>query len=163
MMGAWGDTSEEEEEDSQDEEKAVALMARSGSDLDFDGESLKKEVRNLSKKKLKKLIFSLMEEYEALTSENCMLKITCSDLEKDVKRLERKRQELEHMNEALMYEKLEINEKSFALSKELDILKDLSDKKEEELNTKIRELESESSKLRHNLESKINDNKQLQE
>ena len=34
-----------------------------------------------------------------------------------------------------MYEKLEINEKAPALSKELDILKDLSDKKEEELNT----------------------------
>ena len=102
-----------------------------------------------------------MEECEALTSENYMLKSTCSDLEKDVKRLERKRQELEHMNEALMYEKLEINEKALALSKELDILKDLSDKKEEELNTKIRELESESSKLKHNLESQMNDNKQL--
>jgi len=67
------------------------------------------------------------------------------------------------MNEALMYEKLEINEKALALSKELDILEDLSDKKEEELNTKIRELESESSKLRYNLESQINDNKQLRE
>ena len=162
MMAAWGDTSEEEE-DSQDEEEAVAFRARSGSDSDSDGESLKKEVRNLSKKKLEKLIFSLMEECEALTSENCMLKSTCSDLENDVKRLQRKRQELEHMNEALMYEKLEINEKALALSKELDILKDLSDKKEEELNTKIRELESESSKLRHNLESQMNDNKQLRE
>jgi len=40
-----------------------------------------------------------------------MLKCTGSDLEKDVKRLERKRQELEHINEALMYEKLEINER----------------------------------------------------
>ena len=62
-----------------------------------------------------------------------------------------------------MYEELEINEKALALSKELDILEDLSDKKEEELNTKIRELESESSKLRYNLESQINDNKQLRE
>ena len=104
-----------------------------------------------------------MEECEALTSENFMLKSTYSDLEKDVKRLERKRQELEHMNEALIYEKLEINEKALALSKELDILKDLSDKKEEELNTKIRELESESSKIRHNLESQINDNKEHRE
>ena len=67
------------------------------------------------------------------------------------------------MKKALMYEKLEVNEKTLALSKELDILKDLSDKKEEELNTKIRELESEFSKLRHNLESHMNDNKQLQE
>ena len=63
------------------------------------------------------------------------------------------------MSEALMYEKLEINEKALTLSKELDILKDLSDKKEEELNTKIRELESEASKLKHNLESEMNDNK----
>ena len=92
-----------------------------------------------------------------------MFKSTCSDLEKDVKRLERKRQELEHMNEALMYEKLKINAKALVLRKELDILKDLSDKKEEELNTKIRELESESSKLKHNLESQMNDNKQLRE
>lgn len=80
MMTAWGHTSKEEE-DSQDEE-AVALMARSGFDSDFDGENLKKEVCNLSKKKLEKLVFSLMEEYEALTSENCMLKSTCLDLEK---------------------------------------------------------------------------------
>jgi len=137
-------------------------MARSESGSDSDGENLK-EVRNLSKKKLEKLIFSLMKECEALTSENCMLKSTYSDLEKDVKRLERKRQELEHMNEALMYEMLEINEKALALSKELDILKDLSDKKEEELNTKIRELESDSSKLKHNLEPQMNDNKQLRE
>jgi len=41
-----------------------------------------------------------MKECEALTYENCMLKRTGSDLEKDVKRLERKRQELERMNEA---------------------------------------------------------------
>jgi len=161
-MAAWGDTSEEED-GSQDEEEAVALIARSGSNSDSNGESLKKEVRNLGKKKLEKLIFSLLEEYEPLTSENCMLKHTGLDLEKDVKRLERTRQELEHMNEALMYEKLEINEKALALSKELDTLKHLSDKKEEELNTKIRELESESSKLRHNLESQINDNRQLRE
>ena len=73
MMAAWGDTSEEEE-DSQDEAEAVALMARNGSNSDSDGESLKKEVCNLSKKKLEKLIFSLMEECEALTSKNCMLK-----------------------------------------------------------------------------------------
>ena len=56
MMAAWGDTLEEEE-DSQDEEEVVALMALSGSGLNSDGESLRKEVRNLSKKKLEKIIF----------------------------------------------------------------------------------------------------------
>ena len=45
----------------------------------------------LVRKKLEKLIFSLIEECEALTFENCMLKSTCSDLKKDVNRLERKR------------------------------------------------------------------------
>ena len=66
MMAAQGNTSEEEE-NSEDEEEVVALMARSESSSDFNGESLKKEVCNLSKQKLEKLIFSLMEECEALT------------------------------------------------------------------------------------------------
>ena len=147
-MAAWGDTSEEEE-DSEDGEEVVALMTRTDSDSNSDLieslPQLKEEVCNLSKRKLEKLVFILMEECEIVNSANCMLKNSCSGLEKDVKRLERKRHELEHMNEALMYEKLKINEKALALSKELDILEDLSDKKEEELNTKIRELESELS------------------
>jgi len=91
MMAAWRDTSEEEE-DSQDGEEAVALTAQRESDSDSDLieslSQLKEEVRNLSKRKLEKLVFTLMEECEIVNSKNCTLKNTCSGLEKDVKRLE---------------------------------------------------------------------------
>ena len=96
-MAAWGDTSEEEE-DSEDGEEVVALMTRTDSDSNSDLieslPQLKEEVCNLSKRKLEKLVFTLMEECKIVNSENCMFKNACSRLEKDVKRLERKKQEL---------------------------------------------------------------------
>jgi len=142
-MAAWGDTSEEEE-DSQDGEKAVALVARKESDSDCDSieslSQLKEEVHNLIKSKLEKLVFTLMEECEIVNSENCMLKTTCSGLEKDVKRLERKKQELGHMNEVLTCEKLKSDEKVLVLCNELDTLKEVMNKREEVFNTDLSKL-----------------------
>jgi len=80
-MAAWGDTSEEEE-DSQDGEEVVALLARREFDSDSNSiesfSQLKEEVRNLSKRKLEKLVFTLMEAFETVNFGNCMLKNGCS-------------------------------------------------------------------------------------
>jgi len=124
---------------------------------------LKEEIRNLSKRKLEKLAFTLMEECEIVNSENCMLKNTCSGLEKDAKRLERKKQELGHMNEVLTCEKLKIDKKVLVLCNELDTLKDLMNKREEVFNTNLSRPESESLNLKLNLESQMSENKQLLE
>jgi len=66
MLAAWGDSTEEEE------------MARSDSDSDEESldslDQLKEQVCGLSKAKLNELLFTLMDECDALTSENCMLK-----------------------------------------------------------------------------------------
>jgi len=43
------------------------------------------EVHNLSKRKLEKLVSTLMEECEMVNSKNCMLKNTCSRLKKELK------------------------------------------------------------------------------
>jgi len=54
-------------------------MDRSESDSDDEpSESLvqlKKKVSGLSKANLKKLLFTLMDEYESVNTENCMLRI----------------------------------------------------------------------------------------
>ena len=69
-------------------------------------------------------------------------------IRKDVKRLERKKQELEHMNEVRTCEKLKIDEKVLVLYNELDTLKDLMNKKEEVFNTDLSKLEEESRELK---------------
>jgi len=85
-----------------------------------------------------------MEECEIVNSENCILKNTYSGLEKVVTRLERKEQELGHMNEVLTYEKIKINEKVLVLCNELDTLKDLMNKGEEVFSTDLSKLEEDS-------------------
>jgi len=48
----------------------------------------KEKVRGFNKAKILKLLFSLMDECEAISTENCMLKDTCSKLKRDVRMLE---------------------------------------------------------------------------
>ena len=85
MLAAWGDSTEEDE-GTEEESAAVALMARS--DFDSDDEpldslaQLKDKVRGLNKAKLKKLLFTLMDECDAINSENCILKDACSRIKK---------------------------------------------------------------------------------
>ena len=75
MLTAWGDSTEEEK-GTEEEEATVALMERSDSESDQDSldslDQLKEQVCGLSKAKLKELLFTLMDEYDALP-----LKITC--------------------------------------------------------------------------------------
>ena len=104
-----------------------------------------------------------MEECEIVNSENCMLKKTYSGFEKDVKRLERKKQELGHMNEVLTYEKLKSDEKVLVLCNELDTLKELINKREEVFNTDLSKLEEESQELELKIELLVSENNQLLE
>ena len=79
ILAAWGDTIEEDDA-SEEEEAAVLLMVKSESDLDIEPiESLSK-VRGLNKAKLEELLFTLMDECDAINFENCMLKNACSKL-----------------------------------------------------------------------------------
>ena len=67
-------------------------MARS--ETDFDEESsdslirLKNKVSGLNKTKLKEFLFTLMDECDALHSENCELRDECADLKREIKELE---------------------------------------------------------------------------
>ena len=63
-----------------------------------------------------------MDECHAISTENRMLKDTCSKLKRDDRMLEKTIQKLEQANEILTSEK---DEKAFALSKDLDMLKEL--------------------------------------
>ena len=65
---------------------------------------LKEKVRGLNKVKLEELLLTLMDECDAINAENCMLKDVCSDLKRDVRKLE-------HANEILKNERPEVDEK----------------------------------------------------
>ena len=105
-----------------------------------------------------------MEECEIVNSENCMLKNTCSGLEKDVKRLiQIKKQELGHINEVRTCEKLKIDEKVLVLCNELDTLKGQMNKREEVFNTDLSKLEEESRELELKIELLVSENNQLLE
>ena len=87
-------------------------MARSEIDSDFklveSLSQLKDKARGLSKAKIKELLLTLMDECDAINAENCMLKDVRSELKKDVRLLGKNKQILEHLNEILISEKLEI-------------------------------------------------------
>jgi len=84
-MAAWGETSKEEE-DSQKEEVVEALMARSKSKSNLESveslSQLKDTVHGLSKTKVMKLLFAIMNECETITAKNCMLKDACFELKR---------------------------------------------------------------------------------
>ena len=83
MLAAWEDSTEDDDE-TEEEEAADALMARSNSETDEESldslDQLKEQVCGLNKAKLKELLFTLMDECDALISENCMLKDVCAEI-----------------------------------------------------------------------------------
>ena len=113
-MAAWGETSEEEDS-SQDEAEALVLMARSESEADLESDEtmsqFNEKVSGFNKRKNMKLLFSLMDECEAISTENCMLKDTCSKLKGDIRMLKKTTQKLEQANEILTSKN---DEKAFA-------------------------------------------------
>ena len=120
MLAAWRDSTEKDE-GTEEDDAAVALMARS--DFDSDDEplnslaQLKDKVRGLNKAKLEELLFTLMDECDAINSKNCMLKDACSELKKDIR-------ELEHENKILESEKLETDMTNLILHEDLKKFKE---------------------------------------
>jgi len=74
-----------------------------------------------------------MDECDAINAQNCMLKDVYSDLKKDVRKLE-------HANEVLKSERLEVNEKILVLHEDLDKLKETLSMREKVFNTDISKL-----------------------
>ena len=69
-------------------------------------------------------------------------------------------QELERANEILTFEQDKI---TFALSRDVDMLKELMNKREEVFNTDLSKLEEESRELEHKIELLVSENNQLLE
>ena len=92
MIAAWGDSTDEEEGSEEEEEEVVALMARSETDSDEESSGnlirLKNKVSGLNKTKLKEFLFALIDECDALHTENCDLRDECDELKRDIKELE---------------------------------------------------------------------------
>ena len=82
-------------------------------------------------------MFTLLDDYEEVNAENCKLKDVCSELKKDMRLLEKNKQELERINEILISEKLETEEKALGLCQELDNLKDFMKMREKEFNSEL--------------------------
>jgi len=118
----------------------------------------KEKVRGLNKAKILKLLFSLMDECDAISTKNCMLKDTCSKLKRDVQILEKTKQELEQANEILMSEQDNI---TFALGRDVNMLKELMNKREEVFNTDLSKVEEESRELELKIELLVSENNQL--
>ena len=129
MLADWRDSTEEDE-GTEEEDVAVALMVRSDSDSDDEPldnlAQLNDKVRGLNKAKLEELLFTLMDECDAINSENSMLKDACSELKKDIR-------ELEHENKILKSEKIKIDMSNLVLHEDLKKFKETLSRKEEAL------------------------------
>jgi len=95
-----------------------------------------------------------MDECDAINAKNCMLKDVCSNLKKDVRKLE-------HANEILKCERLEVDEKTLILYEDLDKLKETFYMREKVFNTDLLKLESESLQLKQRTKSLICENNQF--
>jgi len=149
MLAAWGDSTEEDE-GIEEEDAAIALMAKSDSDSDDEPldslAQLKDKLRGLSKAKLEELLFTLMDECDAINSENCMLNHACSELKKDIR-------ELEHENQILKSEKAKIDMSNLVLHEDLKKFKETLSLKEEAFAADFAKLENESLELNQKVES----------
>jgi len=102
-----------------------------------------------------------LDDCDEVNAENCMLKDVYFELKRDMRLLEKNKQELEHMNEILISEKLETEEKTLALCKELDKLMDFMNIREKEFKSELSKMESESISLKLKLESLVSENNQM--
>jgi len=103
MLAAWGDSTDEEEgSEEEEEEGAVALMARSETDSD-EGSSdslirLKNKVSGLNKHKLKEFLLVLIDECDALHTENCDLSNECDELKREGPKLEQENKRMKKLS-----------------------------------------------------------------
>ena len=160
MLAAWGDSSDEEEGSGEEEEGAVALMARSESESDEEsGDSLielKNKVSSLNKQKLKEYLLILMDEYDALHTENCNLTKECDELKKLVLQLKKE-------NKHLKDEKIELDMNNLVLTEDFERTKEILKLKEECFVTNFTNLEKESLDLKEKIESFLIENQNLHE
>jgi len=117
-------------------------------------DQLKEHVCGLSKAKLRELLFTLMDECDALTSKNCMLKDMCAKIKKDIK-------ELEHENKILKSEKVDLDMKNLVLLDNLNKFKETLSLKEQVFATDFAKLEKESLELKQKVESLLDENNKL--
>jgi hypothetical protein len=157
MLAAWGDSTDEEEE-SGAEEAVVALMARSEADSEEETTDslihLKNKVSRLNKTKLKEFLFTLMDECDALHSENCELRDECDELKEKIK-------ELKHDNKTLKDEKIELDMDHLVLHENLVSAKETFKLREETFVTNLAKLEEEVLELKRKIESLLGKNQSL--
>jgi len=93
-------------------------MAKSETNSDEESiESLDRlKICGLNKTKLKEFLFTLMDECDALHSENCELKDACAELKRNIR-------ELEHEIKILKDKKIELDMKSLVLHEVLFCMK----------------------------------------
>ena len=96
-------------------------MARSETDSDEESSDIlirfKNKVSGLNKTKLKEFLFTLMDECDALRTENCDLRDECDELKRDIK-------ELEHENKILKDEKIELDMNNLVLHEDQESQRD---------------------------------------
>jgi len=160
MLAAWGDSTDEEEGSEEEEEEAITLMARSETDSDEESSDslirFKNKVSGLNKTKLKEFLFTLMDECDALHTENCDRRDEYDELKRDIKELEQK-------NKILKDEKIELDMNNLVLYEDLERVKETFRLKEENFVTNLTKLENESLDLKQKIESLLVENQNLYE
>jgi len=135
-------------------------MARS--EIDSDEESsdsliwLKNKVSGLNKHKLKEFLLVLIDECDALHTENCNLRDECDELKNEV-------QELEHESKNLEDEKIELDMNNLVLHEDLERVKEILRLKEENFVTYFTKLEKKSLDLKQKIESLLVENQNFHE
>ena len=117
---------------------------------------LKAKVLGLSKAKLEDLLFTLMDDFDSLNSEYCMLKDVCAELRKDI-------QDLEHENKILKSENIEHDMSTLVLQENYDKLKETLGLKEEIFAAELAKFGKDSLVLRQKAETLLAENKNLAE
>ena len=101
-------------------------------------------------------MFTLMDECDALHTENCDLRDECDELKRDIK-------ELEHENKILKDEKIKLDMNNLVLHEDLERVKETFRPKEESFVTNLTKLEKESLELKQKIESLLAKNQSLHE
>jgi len=135
-------------------------MARSEIDSDVESSDslicLKNKVSGLNKHKLKEFLLVLIDECDALHTENCDLRDECDYLKKEV-------QELEQDNKTLKDKKIELDMNNLVLHEDLERVKKILRLKEEYFVTNFTKLKKESLDLKQKIESLLPENQNLHE
>ncbi|MCD9640533.1 hypothetical protein HAX54_025887 [Datura stramonium] len=101
MKVTWGETSDEESKVEDGGNDNLALMAKSDTDSDNDSSevslsNLKSQIHNLSKRKVVKLLLSLMDECQQMSAEKMEMSKIFSNLKSDYKVLKKEKIEYEN-------------------------------------------------------------------